>query len=56
MVGSLLGSTIVGPFADHFDPQLLFLIAVPFTAQIIYPIIKGHLHENVIEKGQRGFD
>ena len=55
MIGSFVGSTIVGPFADRHDPQLLFLFALPFTTEIIFPILLGHLPESkVVRKNSFG--
>eukprot|EP00298_Acanthocystis_sp_HF-20_P017496 c21763_g2_i1.p1 GENE.c21763_g2_i1~~c21763_g2_i1.p1 ORF type:complete len:538 (-),score=185.87 c21763_g2_i1:76-1689(-) len=47
-VGSLVASAVVGPIADFVSPRIIFLICIPFAAQILVPTILGYLPEEKV--------
>lgn len=55
MTGTFLGSLVAGPMADHFNPRYIFLVCLPFAAQVLIPIGLGWLPEERLPAGSRGF-
>ena len=53
VLGGLLAAPVVGPFADHFDPQYIFFIAFPFAIQVVFPLLRGYLPEDFVPKERR---
>lgn len=52
--GSLFGSLVTGPLADHFNPRVIFLVCIPLAAQVIVPVVCGFFPERRLAPGQRG--
>ena len=50
----LLAACLVGTLADAFNPRVIFLVAVPFAAQILAPLFRGFLGEERRPPGDRG--
>ena len=45
-IGSLIAASCIGPITDAFDPQILFWICLPFSVQILVPVMLGYLRED----------
>lgn len=55
IVGTFMGSAIAGPMADHTNPRYIFLVCLPFAAQVIFPVAAGWLPEEKVPREHRGF-
>jgi hypothetical protein len=55
-MGSLLAACLVGPVADHFNPQVLFWVCLPLAASIILPTARGWLGDQRVPHERRGFN
>ena len=45
-IGSLIAAACIGPITDDLDVHVLFYICLPFSMQILIPVLMGFLREN----------
>lgn len=45
-IGSLIAAACIGPITDDLDVHVLFYICLPFSMQILIPVLLGFLREN----------
>lgn len=53
MTGTFFGSLVAGPMADHFNPRYIWIVCLPFAAQVIFPTMAGWLPEERLPPDER---